>query len=126
MVEEFDLRDDRLALRRYRSDDAMAVYEAVRESINKADSFANLGYWVRTSKTRQGIATIATRLVARFGFDELKLNRIEIVVATDNIASLRVATKVGAMREGLMRRRTVVRDRTYDAVMFSLISEDIA
>ena len=55
--------------------------------------FANVGYWVRTSKTRQGVATSATLLLARFGFDPLKLNRIEIVVATANKPSQRVAEK---------------------------------
>ena len=32
--------------------------------INRMHNFANLGYWIRTSRTGQGIATAATRLVA--------------------------------------------------------------
>ncbi len=64
---------------------------------------ANLGYWVRTSRTKKGVATAATLLLARFGFTELKLNRMEIVVDIGNAASQRVATKVGATREGIAR-----------------------
>jgi len=93
--------------------------------INTIERFANLGYWVRSSRTRHGVATAATLSLARFGFEMLNLNRIEIVVAVGNAASQRVAAKSGAVREGVLRRRLVVRDHVYDAVMFSLISEDI-
>ena len=72
------------------------------------------------------MATSATFLLARFGFDELKLNRIEIVVAIENKPSQRVAEKAGATQEGVLRKRLVVRDRVYDAVMYSLIPEDIS
>jgi ribosomal-protein-serine acetyltransferase len=92
---------------------------------NQVNNLANLGYWTRTSRTGQGIATAAVRLLARFGFEALKLKRIEIVAAVDNKASQRVAEKAGATREGVLRSRCVVRDRVDDAVMFSLLPEDI-
>jgi len=87
--------------------------------------FGNLGYWVRTSKTRQGVATRAAKLVARFGFERLDLVRSEIVVAVGNESSLRVAEKTGAKREGILRNRLVVREKILDAVMYSLISEEL-
>lgn len=94
-------------------------------SIHPLHRFANLGYWVRTDDTRRGVATRAARLVAGFGFQELGLVRLEIVVAVGNYASLRVAEKVGARREGLLRHRLVQADGPTDAVMFSLIPEDV-
>jgi len=54
----------------------------------------------------------------------LGLNRVEIVVATENKASIRVAEKIGALREGILRKRIVVRDNVYDAFIFSIISDD--
>ena len=92
---------------------------------NHAHQFANLGYWVRTSCTGRGIASAAVRLLLHFGFEELKLTRIEIVVAVDNKPSLRVAEKVGATREGVLRSRLVFLDRAHDAVMYSLIPDDL-
>lgn len=86
--------------------------------------FANLGYWIRTSATGRGAATAATRLVARFGVEALDLVRIEVVVAVDNVSSLRVAEKAGAHREGLLRNRLVCDGRIDDAVMFSFVPED--
>jgi ribosomal-protein-serine acetyltransferase len=93
--------------------------------MNLTDRFANLGYWVRTRRTRQGVATAATLLVAQFAFNELRVNRVEMVVATENKASQRVAEKVGALREGILRKRIVVRDHIYDAFIFSLIADDL-
>jgi RimJ/RimL family protein N-acetyltransferase len=49
------------------------------------------------------------------------LNRIEILVAVDNLASQRVAAKVGAVREGILRNRLLLHGKIHDAVMFSLI-----
>lgn len=90
--------------------------------INQVDRVANLGYWVRNSCLRGGVATRAALLLSNFGLCELKLNRIEIVVAVENLASQRVAEKVGALREGVMRNRLLLWGKPHDAIMFSLIT----
>ncbi len=90
-------------------------------NIHRENRMANLGYWVRTTWARRGVASTAARLVAEFGFEQLHLNRIEIVVAVGNYASQRAAEKAGALREGVLRNRLMVRDVVHDAVMFSLI-----
>jgi RimJ/RimL family protein N-acetyltransferase len=82
---------------------------------------ANLGYWVRTSWTGRGVATAAAGLAARFGFEELLLDRLEILAALGNERSQRVAQKVGASKEGVLRNRLVIHGRAHDAVVFSLI-----
>lgn len=93
--------------------------------INRVHQFGNLGYWVRTSAAGNGIASKAARLVARFGFEELGLNRIEILAAVPNIASQRVAKKIGAVREGVLRKRLLVSGEPQDAILFSLVQEDL-
>ena len=55
----------------------------------------------------------------------MDLLRAEIVVAVGNHASLRVAQKAGAKREGILRDRLIVRDKIYDAVMHSLTRQDV-
>ncbi len=95
------------------------------DQINRKHNFANLGYWVRSSRTGKGIATAAVRLISRLGFGKSGFTRLEIVVAVQNRASQRVAEKVGAVREGVHRNRHVVRDKIYDSVMFSLIPQDL-
>lgn len=93
--------------------------------INRVHQMANLGYWVRTSATGRGIATVATRLAARFGFEELGLHRIEIVAAVGNVPSQRVAEKAGATREGVLRKRLLIHGESLDAVLFSLVPENL-
>jgi ribosomal-protein-serine acetyltransferase len=93
--------------------------------IDYENRMANLGYWVRTSRTGEGIAPTAAGLLAEFGFRELSFSRIEILVNISNARSLRVAEKVGALREGILRNRIVVRGTAHDGVMFSLVPEDI-
>jgi RimJ/RimL family protein N-acetyltransferase len=94
-------------------------------NVNRNHKMANLRYWVRTSRTGEGIATKAAKSALRYGFEKLGLHRIEIVVAEDNKPSLRIAEKLGAGREGLLRNRLLIQGTSYDAYMHSLIPEDI-
>jgi RimJ/RimL family protein N-acetyltransferase len=93
-------------------------------SIHSIYRFCNLGYWVRTSCHGQGIAGRAAKLAARFAFEHLGLIRVEIVIAVGNQASVRVAEKIGAHDEGILRNRIVVGKSIYDAHMYSLIPSD--
>lgn len=93
--------------------------------VKRKDNFANLGYWVRSSQTGRGIATAATRLTAEFGFKDLGLNRIEILTAIENGASGRVAEKAGAKKEGILRKRIMLNSHPQDAIMYSLIVDDM-
>ncbi len=89
--------------------------------INAGRRIANLGYWVRASEGRRGVATRATREVAEWAFANTELERLEIVAAVENGASQRVAIKAGALREGVLRSRLFVHGEICDAVMHSLI-----
>jgi ribosomal-protein-serine acetyltransferase len=93
--------------------------------INRVHQFGNLGYWARTSAAGQGITSQAARLVAQFGFEQLGLQRIEILAAVPNVASQRVAQKIGALREGVLRKRLLIRGEPQDAILFSLVREDL-
>ncbi len=97
--------------------------------LNKVDmgnQVANLGYWLRSDCTGQGWATAASLLVARHAFDELGLHRVEIVMSTQNLASRRVAEKVGATHEGVLRETLLLHGAHHDAHMFSLLPSDLS
>ena len=92
--------------------------------INQIDPLnrrANLGYWVRTTEAGRGVATTAARLAAEWAFKHTDVVRLEIVAATGNVASQRVAERVGAQREGVLRSRLFVRGQFQDAVVYSLV-----
>lgn len=110
-----------------------AIFDAGKEEFtggiglnqpNENHKMYNLGYWVRVSKHNQGIASRATRILARAAFEDLPINRIEILAAVENIPSQRAAEKAGATREGVLRQRLVIGGRIHDAALFSFVRED--
>ncbi|MDC8760197.1 GNAT family N-acetyltransferase [Janthinobacterium fluminis] len=88
--------------------------------INRQHNFCNLGYWVRQSRQRRGVATRAVQALAAFGFAELALTRIEIVVAQGNAPSDAVARKAGGHFECLARNRLLVDGQPVAASVFAL------
>ncbi len=85
------------------------------------NGLCNLGYWVRQSWQRKGAAFAAIQALSEFAFAELKLGRVEIVVAQHNTPSLSLAERSGAVRECLARNRLKVHGSFTDAYVFSLI-----
>ncbi|HZW23269.1 GNAT family protein [Noviherbaspirillum sp.] len=108
------------------SEDCAVLYGGV--AINQIDhvhNTGNIGYWVRESQQRQGIATRAARVIAQFGFETLKLTRLEIVAAEDNLPSRAVAEKLGATFECIARNRLLVNGTPVAAAVYSLVPGDI-
>src|SRR5262249_18704500 len=87
---------------------------------------ANLGYWVRSTATRRGVATAAVRALRDWAFESTDLMRLEILVARENVASHHVAERVGAIREGVLRRRLLLHGHLPDAPMFSVTRDMVA
>jgi ribosomal-protein-serine acetyltransferase len=92
---------------------------------NRFNRFANLGYWVREGYEGKGVASTAARLIARYGFEEVGLRRIEIVPQVANATSRRVAEKAGARFEGIARNRLHYRGGPRDAAMYALVPGDL-
>ena len=93
-------------------------------SYNEINKFYNLGYWIRISRQKQGIASQATRLLAEEAFKSLEINRIEILVAVGNIPSQKTAEKAGATKEGILRKRLKIGEEIHDAVIYSFVKGD--
>jgi ribosomal-protein-serine acetyltransferase len=92
--------------------------------LDQTHKFANVGYWVRNGAARRGVATVAVQQVAAFGLGELGLNRLEFLIPTINVASQRVAQKIGAKFEGVLRNRLMIGGRSHDAVMYAVTQND--
>jgi ribosomal-protein-serine acetyltransferase len=89
--------------------------------VSVANNLANLGYWIRTSKTGQGLMTEACRLAVEFAFTQMELTRLEIVIQTENWPSRRVAERLGASLECIARNRLMHRGEPRDAAVYSLV-----
>lgn len=93
--------------------------------INHLHRFANLGYWTRSNRSNAGVASTIAKLAAQFAFKKLELSRVEIVVNPENVASRRVAEKIGARFECIARNRLLYKNRPCDAAVYSLIPGDL-
>lgn len=91
---------------------------------NFQHNLINLGYWIRVSAQKRGTASAAARLLAATAFQDLTINRIEILAAVENLPSRKAAEKAGAKYEGILRKRLMIGDRNHDAALFSYIRED--
>ena len=76
---------------------------------------------MRTSAAGHGVARTAVTQVAAWAYAHTDLMRLEIIAATGNVASQRVAEHAGARREGVLRSRLFVRGQFQDAVVFSIV-----
>ena len=86
----------------------------------------HVGYWCEKEARGRGITTRALRRVCRYGLDELALERLALTVDVENLASQRVAEKVGFQREGVMRSHLRHSDgRRRDSVLFSLLPGEL-
>jgi RimJ/RimL family protein N-acetyltransferase len=86
-----------------------------------------IGYFVRASATRQGIASESSAALTRVGFEICKADRIEIRIEPRNEASLGVPRKLGFVEEATLRRRLpgfVNGEPLRDVTIFTLFRED--
>ena len=71
-----------------------------------------------------GFATEAVNLSLDFGFNTLKLHRIQAGCAVDNIASIKVLEKVGMIREGRGRQLLPFKNGWSDNFEYSILETD--
>jgi RimJ/RimL family protein N-acetyltransferase len=84
-----------------------------------------LGYFVLQDQTGRGIATEAARGAIRYAFEHLRVSRVELQVAGDNTASMRVAERCGFRLEGRQRGRHRKKDGTIvDRLWYGLLRSE--
>lgn len=85
---------------------------------------ANIGYELAPVHWRKGYGSEAAREMVRFGFEELKLQRVEAEIVADNLGSAGVLTNVGMREEGRLRNKLFYKGRTWDRLLFAVLREE--
>jgi RimJ/RimL family protein N-acetyltransferase len=83
-----------------------------------------LGYWLVAAARGRGLATRALRLALRWMFEDLGLERAEVVTTPDNDASVALARRLGFTEEAVLRKRDVEHGERIDVVLFGLLREE--
>lgn len=92
---------------------------------NLRNRSATLSYWLAKPFTGQGLMTEAVKLVTRFAFERLKLNRLELLVSVHNGKSAAVAMRCGFIGEGINRDFELINGKFVDHSRFSLLARDV-
>ena len=86
-----------------------------------------IGYWLRSDARGRGMMTRALRLASRWAFDEGGAARVQLRADVENVASRRVAEKVGFQLEGVLRSAhwNARLGRRQDWAMYSLLPGEL-
>lgn len=85
------------------------------------DARADISYALHQGYWRRGYVSEAVERVARYGFDDLRLNRLSATVFPDNIASVRILEKLGMIREGCLRQYRSTRGAPEDVYLYAVL-----
>jgi RimJ/RimL family protein N-acetyltransferase len=87
------------------------------------DARGEVGYLL--SREAHGHATRAVRLICAWGFAALELERIELLAATGNAPSQRVAERAGFTRETILRSYHLHHGAPLDMIAFGLLPGEL-
>ncbi len=93
--------------------------------IDADERVGDLGYWLAPQARGRGIMTRAIRLISRWTFETLPVDRISIVADVDNGPSRRVAERAGFTYEGVLRSFVLIKGRRRDVAMHSLLRDEV-
>lgn len=91
---------------------------------DKGHDKAKMGYDLRPEHWGKGIMREALERTVRFGFEEMGLNRIEVSVLATNPRSMALVSRLGFVREGVLRDFSKIDGVYTDEHVFSLLGED--
>ena len=94
-------------------------------SINARARKATFGISIGAKEEwNKGYGTEATRLIVKYGFDTLNLNRIALHVYENNPKAIRAYEKVGFVREGRYRQCVFREGRYLDVICMAVLREE--
>ncbi len=96
------------------------------EQIDWDNSEACIGYWIRTSETKKGLATFACHFLIDYGFNQLKVRKIKIIPSIENKASRSVAEKLPYESLELVKNGFKIGKALSDALVYSITPESYA
>jgi ribosomal-protein-alanine N-acetyltransferase len=85
---------------------------------------ARVGYDLAAAYRRRGIMTEALTAVLRYGFETMRLNKVEACTDPRNVASIRLLEKLGFHQDGVLRESTYFHGRFIDEAVFSLLASE--
>ena len=93
-------------------------------NINRQHNRAEISYFTDRTYMNDGYTTEAAAEMLRYGFEELKLNKIAGVCMSVNPASRRVMEKIGMIYEGTLRSEMLKDGIYYDLDRMAILKDE--
>lgn len=97
-------------------------FQSIRKGVFKS---CQVGYKIDKEFTGLGLAAEAAGCAISELFSEENLHRIEAIIATDNIPSIRLAERLGFVREGINRECISLNGKWKDCYQYSLLNGEL-
>jgi len=93
-------------------------------NIDWSNRKTDIGYWLGADFQGRGLMTRSCRALVEHAFRELRLNRVEIYCAVENVRSRRIPERLGFTQEGTHRQAEWVHDHFKDLVSYSMLARE--
>jgi ribosomal-protein-serine acetyltransferase len=93
-------------------------------NFNWSSKRTEIGYWITQNYEGQGIITKSCKALIKYAFNDLKMNRIEIHCATENIKSRAIPERLNFTLEGVLRQSEWRHARFYDMAIYGMLAEE--
>ena len=92
--------------------------------IDSSNKIGYIGYWLGHNYQGKGIVTRVAKELTNYAFIDLKLNRIEITVATENKKSRYIPERLGYRNEGCKREAEWLYDHYVDHIVYGITASE--
>lgn len=93
-------------------------------TVDNTHKCGEIGFVLSEDYWNKGMTTEATKKLIDFGFQELKLVRIQARCFEENISSQKVMEKSGMQIEGLLRKSMFVKGQYKNVKMYAITDDD--
>ncbi|MGH1145198.1 GNAT family N-acetyltransferase [Bacillus pseudomycoides] len=105
------------------SDKLVGIIESM--DFNQKVNMVSIGYFLAEDYWAKGIATESVRMVVKFLFEEVNVNRIQAEVMPVNEVSKKVPLKNGFIKEGVLRQASLWSGKgVIDLEIYGILKED--
>lgn len=92
--------------------------------VDKKNGKFSVGIQVNVDQRGKGYGTKAMRILLRYAFFELRLNKFNTCVFDGNIGSATMMEKLGCKQEGIHRQMIYTNGKYFDEIFYGLTKED--
>ncbi|MDO7908711.1 GNAT family protein [Paenibacillus sp. JX-17] len=85
---------------------------------------AEIGFILSKEYWGRGLVVEAALKVIDFGFEHMKLNRIEALCIVENVQSQRVLQKIGMSLDGVSKEKYLIKEKFRDMAAYSILKKD--